>query len=114
MGRLRRKNNVAKDKSVKKARRTRHYKRDLDQIVFEDLIESNAAKLLNQDMNEDLPGLGQHYCLTCARYMISDKAMAEHLKTKEHKKRFKIIKNDKPYTHEEAERAAGLMPAKKK
>jgi len=49
-------------------------------------------------MNEDLPGLGQHYCLTCARYMINDKAMAEHLKTKEHKKRFKIVKNDKPYT----------------
>jgi hypothetical protein len=45
--------------------------------------------------------------------MISDKAMSEHLKTKEHKKRFKVIKNDTPYTHEEAERAAGLLPAKK-
>ena len=30
MGRLRRKGNVAKDKSVKKLRRTRHYKRDID------------------------------------------------------------------------------------
>ena len=37
MGRLRRKHNVAKDKEIKKARRTRHYKRDLDQIVFEDM-----------------------------------------------------------------------------
>ncbi|CDW77476.1 UNKNOWN [Stylonychia lemnae] len=114
MGRLRRKNNVAKHKEVKKARRTRHYKRDLDQIVFEDLIESNAAKLLNQEFNEDLPGLGQHYCLTCARYLINEKAMAEHLKTKEHKKRFRIVKTEKPYTQEEAERAGGLMPAKKK
>ena len=46
--------------------------------------------------------------------MISEKAMQEHLKTKEHKKRFKIIKNDKPYTQEEADRAAGIQPAKKK
>ena len=36
-----------------------------------------------------------------------------HFKTKEHKKRMKTCK-DIPYTHEEAERAGGLMPAKEK
>lgn len=40
--------------------------------------------------------------------------MAQHLKTKEHKKRLKIVKTEKPYTHEEAERAVGLQPASKK
>lgn len=38
MGRLRRKGNPAKNKSLYKAKRTRNYKRDLDQIVYEDLI----------------------------------------------------------------------------
>lgn len=114
MGRVGRKGNFAKAKAIKKARRTRRYKRDLDQIVFEDLIPENTAKLLNQDFTEDLPGLGQHYCVPCARYMISEKAMQEHLRTKEHKKRFRVVKNEKPYTQEEADRAAGLMPAKKK
>lgn len=78
------------------------------------MLPENTEKLLHQDLNEDLPGLGQHYCVSCARYFITEKAIQEHFKTKEHKKRFKIIKNDKPYTHEEAERASGLMPAKKK
>ena len=58
MGRVGRKGNFAKAKAVKKARRTRRYKRDIDQIVFDDLITENAAKLLNQEISEDLPGLG--------------------------------------------------------
>lgn len=37
--------------------------------------------------------------------------MKTHLKTKEHKKRFKIVKTEEPYTIEEAERAGGLRPA---
>ena len=36
-----------------------------------------------------------------------------HLRTKEHKKRAKVIKNDVPYTHEESLRAAGVKPALK-
>jgi bud site selection protein 20 len=46
-------------------------------------------------------------------YFISEAAIKVHFKTKEHKKRFKIVKTEKPYTHEEAERAGGLMPAQK-
>ena len=62
-------------------------------------------------MDEAKPGLGQHYCLTCARYFITEIAIQEHFKTKVHKKRMKTVK-DIPYSHEEAERAGGLMPAK--
>jgi len=51
--------------------------------------------------------------LTCARYFVSQKAINEHFKSKEHKKRFKVTTKEKPYTIEEAERAGGLMPAKK-
>ena len=35
--------------------------------------------------------------------------MNDHLKTKQHKKRFRECTTVKPYTHEEAERAGGLF-----
>ncbi len=77
-------------------------------------MPENTDKLLHQAVSEDLPGLGQFYCITCARHFITDQAKQVHLKTKEHKKRFKVIRTEKVYTHEEAERAGGLMPAKKR
>ena len=40
--------------------------------------------------------------------------MDVHLKTKEHKKRFKVVTTEKPYSIEESERAGGVMPFKKK
>ena len=64
-------------------------------------------------MDEYKPGLGQHYCLHCARYFISDSAIQTHFRTKEHKKRMKTCK-EIPYSHEEAERAGGLQPFKEK
>ena len=98
MGRLRRKGNPAKDKHISKKHRTRNYKRDIDQIVFEDLLPEATQKLLNQPLQEDMPGLGQHYCVTCARYFISEPAMKTHIKTKEHKKRYKTVMTEEPYT----------------
>ena len=77
------------------------------------MLPENADKLLNQPIDEYKPGLGQNYCLTCARYFISQNAIQAHLKTKEHKKRIKTCK-EIPYSHEEAERAGGLQPAKAK
>ena len=101
-----------KHKQIKKANlKTKRYRRDVDQVVLEDMIEENAQKLLNQDMDEYKPGLGQHYCLPCARYFVSDQQKTVHLKTKSHKKRVKTTKNI-PYSHEEAERAGGLQPEK--
>lgn len=111
MGRLRRGGKPAQSKAISKARRTRNYKRDFDQIVYEDLVPELTNKLLNQPMQEEMPGLGQNYCLTCARYFVTDKAMQVHFRTKEHKKRFKIVQTVEPYTIEEAERAGGLRPA---
>ncbi len=62
---------------------------------------------MNQPLDEDKPGLGQHYCLHCSRYFISENAIKEHFKTKEHKKRMKTCK-DKPYSHEESLAAVGI------
>jgi len=52
-------------KDIKKKYRTKRRTKDLDQI-HEDLRPENADRLRNQDIDHDLPGSGQHYCLTCA------------------------------------------------
>ena len=81
--------------------------RDLDQIV-NDLKPENKVKLENQPIDEDLPGLGQFYCIQWARYLISDAAFKTHLKSNEHKKRKKRTL-EVPYSQKEADRAAGLQ-----
>ena len=103
-----------KHKQIKKANlKTKRYRRDMDQVVLEDMLPENTQKLENQDLDEEKPGLGQYYCVVCARYFISELAMKMHLKEKSHKKRMKSTQ-EIPYSHEEAERAGGLMPEKVK
>lgn len=80
-------------------------------------ILEKAEKLLNQDVDLDLPGAAQHYCLHCARYFIDEKSLNDHFKTKVHKRRLKALELE-PYTVEESERAAGHgnfnLPMKRK
>ena len=109
----RRKGNHAKNKEHGKSCKQKRYTRDIDQIVFTDMLPEETKKLLDQKCDEDKPGLGQFYCVTCARYFISSTAQSQHLKTKEHKKRFKQCTTVEPYTIEESLRAAGMhVPAK--
>ncbi|KAF6721839.1 Zinc finger protein 593 [Oryzias melastigma] len=89
-------------KSIKTKRRTK----DLDQI-HSDLKPETAAKLLNQEVDFDVTGCAQHYCLHCARYFVDMRSLKEHFKTKVHKKRLKQLKEE-PYTQAEADRAAGM------
>ncbi|TPX32042.1 hypothetical protein SmJEL517_g04773 [Synchytrium microbalum] len=91
-------------RDVKRAGRTRARTKDLDQI-FDDL---KTPKVLTQQAPDaELPGLGQHYCLHCARYFVTQTVMDLHLKTKLHKKRVKTLLVQ-PYTLKESEEAAGL------
>ncbi|XP_053617794.1 zinc finger protein 593 homolog [Plodia interpunctella] len=104
------------DTHLKKRWRVRNRKKDLDQIDS-DLNEENAKKLLNQEVDLDLPGAAQHYCLHCARYFIDEHSLNEHFKTKVHKRRLKALELE-PYSIEESERAAGhgnfKLPSKRK
>ena len=94
------------DKGTHKQLKMKHYARDLDQIAV-DIKPENVTKLKSQEKNEDLPGLGQFYCVECARYFINSQSLSDHNKSKPHKKRLKELK-ETPYTQEEAERAAGM------
>lgn len=53
------------DTHLSKKYKTKRRTKDLDEID-NDLKPENAEKLLNQEVDFDLPGEGQHYCLHCA------------------------------------------------
>ena len=75
--------------------------------IATDLKPDRAQKLLKQEVDLDKPGLGQFYCVHCAKHFISAKAFADHVRGKPHKRRLHALKTD-PYTVEESERAAGM------
>lgn len=107
MGRPQRKKRTHKNvKDLKKKFRTRRKTKDLDE-VHEELESKKSDPILHQKIDPDLPGQGQFCCIFCARYFINEKSLTEHKKTKNHKKRLRLLK-DKPYTQAEAELAAGM------
>lgn len=69
-------------------------------------LKTNSDDLLNQNVDLEKPGFAQFYCLHCAKYFIDDHSMQQHFRTKVHKRRLKALETE-PYSHEEAERAAG-------
>lgn len=102
MGRpQRRKGNFSKNKTSHRSKKTRNYKKDIDQI-YEDNQAENVGKFMNQSINESLPGFGQFFCVSCSRYFIGKSALEAHFKTKPHKKQLKKL-NEKPYTIKDSE-----------
>ncbi|CAL9686535.1 unnamed protein product [Knipowitschia caucasica] len=93
-------------KHIAKTWKTKRRTKDLDQI-HNDMKPEVAAKMLNQEVDYDVTGNAQHYCLHCARYFVDLRSMKEHFKTKIHKRRLKQL-SEEPYTQAEAERAAGM------
>ncbi len=71
--------------------KNKHYLKDLD-LIHEDLKPENKSKLENQNIDEDLPGLGQYYCIDCAKYFVNLQTLNDHLKTKTHKRQLKKLK----------------------
>ena len=95
------------DTHLKKGWRTKRRTKDLDEID-NDLKPDNAEKLVSKaPLDLDKPGLGQFYCIHCAKHFIDSRAFETHVKGKPHKRRLNALKTE-PYTIEESERAAGM------
>lgn len=99
-----RKKRTAANKLRHKQAKGKHYERALDQI-HTDLLAPGT--LLSQPLDEDLPGLGQFYCLECSRYFTCTVALHTHYKSKTHKKRLRELQQS-PHSQAAAERYAGL------
>ncbi|KAL1852030.1 hypothetical protein VTK73DRAFT_9313 [Phialemonium thermophilum] len=87
--------------------KTRRRTRDIDQIKA-DLLSPRHLQLWKETKaSEDLPGLGKHYCVECAKWFETEASLVVHRRGKPHKRRVKQLKEE-PYTHKEADAAVGL------
>ncbi|KAK6202654.1 bud site selection protein 20 [Scheffersomyces amazonensis] len=92
--------------SVKRYK-TKRRTRDLD-LIYDDISSKESIiKLKNQPLDEDKPGLGQYYCVQCAKYFENQLTLDRHTKAKVHKRRVKELKQ-RPYTNLESEAASGV------
>lgn len=92
--------------SVKRYK-TKRRTRDLD-LIYQDLSNKESIiRLKNQDIDETKPGLGQYYCIECAKYFENQESLDRHSRGKVHKRRAKQLK-ERPYTTLESEAATGL------
>lgn len=69
-------------------KKTRRHTRDLDQIHADLHKEKHLDQYKGTKAAEDLPGLGQWYCVECAKWFESEYNLAAHTKGKPHKRRF--------------------------
>jgi len=69
-------------------KKTRRYTRDLDQI-HDDLKSPRHLELYHETKEPtDLPALGEHYCIPCAKWFESEYNFTAHKKAKPHKRRY--------------------------
>ncbi|KAG7105016.1 Zinc finger protein bud20 like [Verticillium longisporum] len=87
--------------------KTRRKTRDLDQIKADLLSPQHLRQYKETKATEDLPALGQHYCIECAKWFDTETNLVSHRKGKPHRRRVKDLKEE-PYSQKEAEAAVGL------
>ncbi|KAJ8537760.1 hypothetical protein K7X08_014300 [Anisodus acutangulus] len=103
-------------RSVKKRRYShKQYRRTKFLVNGDDVVYDELKKPEEQrkelPVDEDLPGMGQYYCIHCDRYFANVTVRDEHFKTKKHRKRVKIMMGPKPHAQLDADLAAGMgMP----
>ncbi|XP_068640719.1 uncharacterized protein [Aristolochia californica] len=80
----------------------------------DDMIHSDLRKTDEESnplpLDQDLPGMGQYYCLHCDRYFSNVSVRDDHFRSKRHKKRVKLMDGPAPHTQLDAELAAGMAP----
>jgi bud site selection protein 20 len=71
----------------KSKKKTRRYKRDVDQVYADLRDEKHLARHKDTKAAEDLPAGGAHYCVECAKWFEQEANLQSHLKGKVHKRR---------------------------
>ncbi|KAM0949669.1 putative transcription factor C2H2 family [Dioscorea sansibarensis] len=90
-----------------KKRRFSHKTARRSKFLLKDILSSEKPL----PVDEDLPGMGQFYCLHCDRYFANIEIRDEHFRSKRHKKRMKLMNGPAPHTQLDADLAAGMgMP----
>ncbi|KAF8563152.1 hypothetical protein P879_10915 [Paragonimus westermani] len=89
--------------------KTKKHRRNIDQI-YEDVKDENIERRIAEatQRDEDLPGLGQYFCVSCSKHFINQTTLDVHRTSKPHKRRLHALR-EKPHTQDDADRAAGLL-----
>ena len=115
----RKKGSRAKDKSYKRTLKHSRAGKYVDQIQDEmKKVKAKSRSALDFgskpgvgaterfEADEDLPGLGQFYCLETDRHFMSQKDLDNHKKSRAYKRRLKDLAQ-KQYTQDEADWGSG-------
>ncbi|PWN21459.1 hypothetical protein BCV69DRAFT_232986, partial [Microstroma glucosiphilum] len=109
MGRIRHKRTHHARRDVSRAARTRARNLDFDQVHANLHDASKRSELENPtELDVDKPGLGVYYCIECDRHFPRAEDREVHWKSKLHKRKAKKVREELPYTQEEADRGAGV------
>lgn len=73
-------------------------------------LSTTPATVTHAPVDVDLPGLGQFYCIACARHFVSGPVRDSHFAGKPHRRRVKLLAKGNFYSQTEAERAVGMAP----
>jgi hypothetical protein len=68
--------------------KTRRKIRDVDQIQNDLASKKHLGDFQKTKAPEDLPGLGRHYCVECAKWFDTDATLVAHRRGKPHKRRY--------------------------
>jgi bud site selection protein 20 len=80
----------------KSKKKTRRYARDVDQIHADLTSDRHLALYKETKATEDLPALGEWYCIECAKWFDGEPNFESHKRGKPHKRRFVSRRLDKP------------------
>ncbi|GAA50555.1 tubulin alpha [Clonorchis sinensis] len=70
--------------------------------IYEDVKEENIVRRIAEatEPDEDLPALGQFFCVSCNKYFINERTLLVHKTGKPHKRRLKALV-EQPHTQRE-------------
>lgn len=81
--------------------------RDLDLIRSDLRSTKHLTQHKESNAAEDLPALGQHYCIECAKWFEGEYNLAAHRRGKNHKRRVRMLKEE-AHSQKAADAAVGL------
>ncbi|KAJ8609870.1 hypothetical protein MRB53_038909 [Persea americana] len=87
--------------------KTKRLSRGIDQIKADLASEKHLSQYQSTKAAEDLPGLGEFYCIECAKWFESEQNLAGHRKGQAHKRRLKELKEE-AHSQEVADKVVGL------
>jgi len=87
--------------------KTKRRTRDLDQVRADIDSSKHLSQYKATKAADDLPGLGVHYCVECAKWFESEYNLTSHRRGKNHKRRIRLLREE-PHSQKIAEAAVGL------